>query len=692
MQFGIDEIVGRLTSSAESLYMKTLLHAYTSYVLPDPLTGRTGTEEALSCLYSGSCQPWTPIDAFTSEILGRIAGLSPKREYYPQHLKRQQKVTWDKNLTFIMQHDDFAHAVYVIIEKSQQLAVFAPASAVPDVPPQSHLTTRALSRRSIYERIFSQFSRETPSDIVYPSRDRADANKATSNVLSIVKTIRSWPDTLNTANFASFLESGKVLGGIESSRVFDKFTIHERIAVNLHEQWGAIANLCLGSGRDESFPLMFLFGLMAFNEKADMKILRSLFAFSLFDELKDLRRPSYSEYHKFKYNEAIPFNVVHSTIREHQIPYVQNYNLDVEEDQRRSIIHQTSCTKDTERLAEHLANQWPNASPSRGNFQSTHLRVTEAIDEVNREWSIYYANLKLSKYITEVQSILQSYYEGLSVGGNLCRLPSTNTIQMNIGDYQLPSLGSCLLKFENATMPTSPEHESPFLQTQYQPCSLNPGDTNNREITVLETICENVSKSEDFIHRKYTDDLSQSLSAFKQIKSALNEEKVELISFSSEMLKAAINASALKLQSYIETFKMALRMIPNGSMHWLYLANLCPAATRVTLLEFLRSISETTLGDKAHKYLISFGIATTEMQRYHRILNALENSQELVLRSELENEGHFNWAPANYPDWLLFEIDSDILIREEQVDVARAIISPESKSNSVLQLNMGKGK
>ena len=45
-----------------------------------------------------------------------------------------------------------------------------------------------------------------------------------------------------------------------------------------------------------------------------------------------------------------------------------------------------------------------------------------------------------------------------------------------------------------------------------------------------------------------------------------------------------------------------------------------------------------------------------------------------------------------WPDWLLLEIDSDILIRWEQVDVAHAIIAPESRKNTVLQLNMGKGK
>jgi hypothetical protein len=44
------------------------------------------------------------------------------------------------------------------------------------------------------------------------------------------------------------------------------------------------------------------------------------------------------------------------------------------------------------------------------------------------------------------------------------------------------------------------------------------------------------------------------------------------------------------------------------------------------------------------------------------------------------------------PDWLLFEIESNLLIRQKQVEVANAIISPPSGSNSLLQLNMGEGK
>jgi hypothetical protein len=58
-KYSIDSILGRLHCPPEPrlLYNKAQLHAYTSFVIPDHLTGRTGTEEALHCLQSSSSQP-----------------------------------------------------------------------------------------------------------------------------------------------------------------------------------------------------------------------------------------------------------------------------------------------------------------------------------------------------------------------------------------------------------------------------------------------------------------------------------------------------------------------------------------------------------------------------------------------------------------------------------------------------------
>jgi len=58
-----------------------------SIALPDPLTGRTGTEEALHCLKPGYYQPWTPVTTGPYRELQLIARLTPQREYYPKDMK-----------------------------------------------------------------------------------------------------------------------------------------------------------------------------------------------------------------------------------------------------------------------------------------------------------------------------------------------------------------------------------------------------------------------------------------------------------------------------------------------------------------------------------------------------------------------------------------------------------------------------
>jgi len=60
--------------------------------------------------------------------------------------------------------------------------------------------------------------------------------------------------------------------------------------------------------------------------------------------------------------------------------------------------------------------------------------------------------------------------------------------------------------------------------------------------------------------------------------------------------------------------------------------------------------------------------------------------------SELSNSGYRDWDLLHYPDWLLLEIENNILIRQVQAQIAREIISSLSGTNSILQLNMSEEK
>jgi len=65
-----------------------------------------------------------------------------------------------------------------------------------------------------------------------------------------------------------------------------------------------------------------------------------------------------------------------------------------------------------------------------------------------------------------------------------------------------------------------------------------------------------------------------------------------------------------------------------------------------------------------------------------------------LVEEELMTPNCAGWSPLEYPEFLAFELDSDMAIRETQAEVAKAILSSEEgvNGNRLLQLIMGGGK
>ncbi|KLO86343.1 Uncharacterized protein LW93_11117 [Fusarium fujikuroi] len=124
---------------------------------------------------------------------------------------------------------------------------------------------------------------------------------------------------------------------------------------------------------------------------------------------------------------------------------------------------------------------------------------------------------------------------------------------------------------------------------------------------------------------------------------------------------------------------------------WFSKGQLWPCFSPVAILEQLRNGNRVLAPHQLVNRLVEYGVLTTRLQRYLRIEDAILRRDDMWLEETFETEGHSNWNPLKYPEWLLLEIDSNMLIRPIQFEVAHAIISPSSMSNSVLQMNMGQG-
>jgi len=120
-------------------------------------------------------------------------------------------------------------------------------------------------------------------------------------------------------------------------------------------------------------------------------------------------------------------------------------------------------------------------------------------------------------------------------------------------------------------------------------------------------------------------------------------------------------------------------------------SGLWPHISPRSLLERL-TLSQRHLSASWKGKLLDYAQAIAMVQRARRIseLSCGENRAEY--EREVNNDGQGDWDPMENPDWLLVELESNLLIRQVQAEIATEMLEPGSKKNTVMQLNMGEGK
>lgn len=114
---------------------------------------------------------------------------------------------------------------------------------------------------------------------------------------------------------------------------------------------------------------------------------------------------------------------------------------------------------------------------------------------------------------------------------------------------------------------------------------------------------------------------------------------------------------------------------------------------RISPMFWLRQLNRdrfNTLTENWKVVVVRYGLAVTELQRARRLLAISCHPHEFA--EELRNGGHQNWEPMEFPETLLLEAESGLLVREVQEEIAKQMRCPPNYANSVMQLNMGEGK
>ena len=141
-----------------------------------------------------------------------------------------------------------------------------------------------------------------------------------------------------------------------------------------------------------------------------------------------------------------------------------------------------------------------------------------------------------------------------------------------------------------------------------------------------------------------------------------------------------------------EKFESVQKLVVAGH-RWLKIGGLLPTITPLSLLEALRDGVRTKNHGTVQKQILSYAESLVRLQQLLRVQDAHRQDDKIQLANEWHNVAHAGWKIEKHVDWLLLEIDFNLIIREDQLRVAQAMIaSPDTISNFVLQMNMGQGK
>lgn len=716
-------------SKAAWLYLAAL-HASTASPLEDPPTRFTGTEMAMQILQSAFLHSSAPYDKECLKTLAYIWNLSPKRIYYgasadavsmtkkllsvendqvsslPQNKRTgtMESIEWPKGIPSMAAYDGFALIVEKLIENSlklhrlyteddSQLCSIMREAGFHEVHSSDHLQARAY-RRSLpaYNQIIflndsllpesftkALSSQPTQLDSLHVLRSSSDpSNFAQLLEMSTIRFLKEDKSKMiipNSADLQEFLIQPKLIASPHPKISGKNFSLSSLLAFDLRSNWLKLYDWATSKKTaKEEFDFTLVLSTLGYRG-APLEQLQNLHHISQlscaedenglldFPPVPNVTTPKGTRFTQSDYSDPTSANFDVSKIEAILKSNAKSFDKTrysygyTSEAYNKFLQEKLEFDKKTERdclkVSRHLKTHWPCeiitlSEESIKQIGDLHFEVdnywnTRSGLEINKLVYFWHENLRLQNFIKDVESKLNSAYISLRT------TQSATTIQ-------IPRL--------------------PTVMTTPSRCKY----VELAEIKLEEILKQNLSTEmkadleEIFVKGKLPQERPQEPNNFSLLK-----HKVEM-----------------KINEIFDTIYNAL-VEPEAKprVRILHMAGLGPRLTPLNILKLLKSCSESetilqvTTG--------ALGVLWTHLNRLHRCL-CIQSAPGFAadspdLKREQDNPGHTNWSPKEYPEWLLIELELDIMIRDVQVDVARRMMSmPENNGNGVMQLNMGEGK
>lgn len=760
--FTVDPLLGRLNCAPEPslLYMKALIHAITSFPIPDELTGRTGTEEACLCLTAAQSQPWKPLDTPSREMLSMIMAISPRRKYYPEHRRLYQNVFWDQSLTATIQHEYLAIHAGDILRQSQVLDI--PENATDErgqvevhLPDLHHLALRGIIRRQVYERNTHPSAERVLSQAndnrFYMPRGSSYQSKESTRVYRVIKELREGSGAISELpELSPILEEWRNIEGFNGT--LSTLNIQRNLNADASQAFCPLITRLRCSDGAIDYIAQLSLALHAFGEQANTEAIAWLVALANNGTMRDIEPPKvdrFTAFRPFQHLDKSHMEDLVAVAQDSYSTYVSTYgptrvNCDKKRKSRPMEMdeYEICIAQEADSVASWLEKAWPDIPLTFARFVESWTELEVKYTDVVKAWECLgpelqrlLQNLSLSDYVQSLeneakklgsecsnamlasQRALHDAQPSFSTTKTAAQV-SWTTLQASIATLQAswitPQASSfprdayhvpCLTKVFRSSpgrieiFSTDSQLPKPSgLEASGQPKDygiLEKLPRISEELSMLHQIVQPFKAAQNLIKQQYGQDLKDSIAAMawdlKQPQLQTLELAMAGLALTTGSLEAAIAAVEKDLREKLTLVQNDMSS-QDACYIWLKAGHLWPCDSLAAILEQLRLDNFKHLTLQVKKSLVQLGILVTKLQQLLRMHDAERCDDRKRLDEEKNSTGHSNWTPMLYPEWLLLEIDNNILIRPLQVEVAKAIISPQSGENSVLQMNMGKGE
>ncbi|KAJ7035592.1 hypothetical protein C8F04DRAFT_1258798 [Mycena alexandri] len=668
--YDIDDIVGRIMGdgSLTSWYRLAFLHIATTSYFPDPLSRRTGIQQGQEMLQSAQAFAFMALEAEDCVILQQIIDLSPIRQYYPAYLTSMETIKWHESLSILVQCGRFVPLVNAIIDYAQKQAIF-------QASPQT-LRVAYKGKICLWDRADVRGSRLVSSDQLdwcdYPvSPTRCigcpESIRKEHAVAQVVALFREWPQTaINNCLWTNFERWDQFSSKLVSDNKIDNPRIWFRESPS--QVWFRLFHLCktsLNKERDQ-YGLMVVFGILAYRDDIDSDLIRSLLALAtnslnksstveaVIHAAAQMPMDTFDLSLGHALTQAEVLDIV-TTYCHHSHPdpnwlTQENYESYSDWNSRRQKTFLIQKNQQCRALADKIFLHWP-ALGSKPPHMS-HVLPDSSIR--------LYPIVKIADLRPAVESLFREKLRNRGL------YQSTEQLQRALGGvrgssrWQAGSISPLALSTPFVVIPPQrymamtlssllSELEPPTVCQKQDPVSL-PAPSLARQLMVDLAKMTNRRPGRIYVMRGYREP------------------------------KAAPDAEGI-LRSVLSPCSLFERLL-HKTGQWPTTGQQC----------LLHQLSREPWAVQSEPWKVVFlryaeGLAGQQQRRRIDILGrlGLETSQETGTR------GDRGWDPSAYPDWLLVQLDADLLIRPLQASIAEQMMFPQSR-NALMQLNMGEGK